>query len=72
MFCSANFLFTAQSNSSVIWGLTLHLIVLIDKVTVEIGINNTNQRVFWSDLSLYVTAKIFLLSYITYWQLQGC
>lgn len=44
---------------------TLHLIVLIEKVTVETGIKNPNQRVSCSDFSLYIITKIFVLSCIT-------
>lgn len=60
------FLFVVQSNSSVIREWTLYLIVLIEKIAVEIDINNPNQRVFWSDLK--ITTKMFNLHH---WQLQG-
>lgn len=58
-FCSDNFEFSTQTNSSVIREWTLHLIVLLDKVTVETGINYPKQRVFWSDFSLYTPPKYF-------------
>ena len=74
MICFANFLFSAQYNSSVIREWTLHLIVLLYYVMVDSDINYPNQRVFWSDFSLYTTTKIFLFSFLPsewhHWQLQ--
>lgn len=72
--CQFFFFFSAQSNFSVIREWTLHLIVLLDKVTVETGINYPSQRVFWSDLSLCATIEVLLLSFLPsewhHWQLQ--